>query len=201
MSDSCAPLLQCSPVDANGCSNGFGAIYRIYPKGTRVQIAAPTSYGRLVFSHWVVIDNTDTMEPRDVQESILRIDKMEHNMQIFCHYEEKKELHATEREQSPAVRELITSRFKSMPSEAEVEQFWKSESQRVKAHLSASRGGRLDAPPHGRPTRILNEPNGSNIAYLPQTAKVEVLAGPKEIDGLKWIQIDYRGVVGWVTTA
>ena len=37
--------------------------------------------------------------------------------------------------------------------------------------------------------------------YLPQTAKAEVLAGPKEIDGLKWIQIDYRGAVGWVTTA
>jgi len=195
-----APLLQCSPEDVNGRNDGFGQIYRIYPKGVGFQLSAPLGYGKKAFSHWEVIDNTDTMEPREVQESVLEIDKIEHNMQVFTYYEDREEPQMVIREQSASVREFIATRFNSLPSENEIEKFIDKDFKQFQENLAADLASEMKAKRHGWSSRVLNEPTGFSVGYLPQQAEFAVLDGPKELEGKEWMKIDYQGVVGWVTT-
>jgi len=196
-----APLLECSLDDTNGRGDGYDSIYRIYPRGTRVQLSAPSQYGKKAFSHWEIIDNTDTMEPREVHETVLEIEKINHNMQVFCWYEDREELHEGIHEQSSPMREFIAARFTSLPSENEIASFLESDEfrqfQAKIPELLATEEKKLH---HGWYCGIFNEPKGNAVGYIPPKGTFTVLEGPQELDGIKWQRIDYRGTVGWVTT-
>lgn len=197
-----APLLKCSPDDTNGRGDGFGNIYRIYPKGTRVQLSAPPHYGKKAFIHWEVI-NANTMNPeRKVDTSILEIQKIDHNMLVFCLYEDREEPHVVVHEQSGLVREFITARFASLPSENEIARFLGSDEfrqfQAKMPELLAKEEKKLH---HGWSCAVFNEPKGFAVGYIPPKGKFTVLEGSQELDGVEWQRIDYRGTVGWVTTA
>lgn len=196
------PLLKCSPDDTNGRGDGYGNIYRIYPRGTRVQLGAPPGYGKKAFSHWEVIDNTDIMEPREVDETVLEIEKIDHNMQVLCWYEDREEPYAVVHEQLSPMREFIAARFASLPSENEIASFLESdEFRQFQAKIPELLAKEEKKLHHGWSSAVFNDPKGFAVGYLPPKAKFTVLEGPQEFDGIKWQRIDYRGTVGWVTTA
>ncbi|UCF91725.1 MAG: hypothetical protein JSW39_26205 [Desulfobacterales bacterium] len=197
-----APLLACSPDDTNGRGDGYGNLYRIYTRGTRVQLSLPPQYGKKAFSHWEVIDNTDTMEPREVHETVLEIEKIDHNMQVFCLYGDREEPHVVVHEQPSPVREFLAAQFASLPSEDEIASFLDSHEfrhfQATLPELLAMEEKKLQ---HGWSSAILSEPTGFPVGYLPPKAKFTVLEGPQDLDGITWQRVDYRGTVGWVRTA
>jgi hypothetical protein len=196
------PLLECSPDDTNGRGNGYGNIYRIYPRGTRVELSAPPHYGKKTFSHWEVIDNVDTMEPREVHEHVLEIEKIDHNMQVFCSYEEREEPHAGVHMKASPVPEFIAARFASLPSKNEVESFLDGdEFRQFQARIPELLARDEKKLHHGWSSAVFNEPATFPVGYLPPRAKVTVLEESQELEGIKWQRIDYRGTVGWVTTA
>jgi hypothetical protein len=196
------PLLECSPDDTNGRGNGYGNIYRIYPRGTRVELSAPPHYGKKTFSHWEVIDNVDTMEPREVHEHVLEIEKIDHNMQVFCSYEEREEPHAVVHMKASPVPEFIAARFASLPSKNEVESFLDGdEFRQFQARIPELLARDEKKLHHGWSSAVFNEPATFPVGYLPPRAKVTVLEGSQELEGIKWQRIDYRGTVGWVMTA
>ncbi|MBN8441838.1 MAG: SH3 domain-containing protein [Thauera sp.] len=51
-----APLILCDTEDVNGRSAGFGRLYRIFPRSTKVALVAPSTDGEQVFRHWAVLD-------------------------------------------------------------------------------------------------------------------------------------------------
>jgi hypothetical protein len=196
-----APLLNCSPEDTNGRGDGYGGIYRIYPSGKRIQLSAPPVYGKQVFRHWEVIDNTDTMESREVHENVLEIEKIDHNMQVFCLYEEKEEAHAVIHKKPSLLQDSINAHFASLPSENEIESFLESDKFReFEAKIPELLAKEESKGRHGCSSAIFNEPKGFPVCYLPPKAKFTVLERAQELDGKKWQRIDYRGTVGWVTT-
>ncbi|MBN1351191.1 hypothetical protein JXJ21_17360 [candidate division KSB1 bacterium] len=201
MSGRYSPLLRCSPDDVNGGRNdGFGSIYRIYPKGTKVELDVSPRYGKKSFTHWVIIDNTDTMEPREAYEHVLVIDKIEHNMLLFCYYEAREDHHAVVSELHPVVRQLFLKRFKTGPGETEVKMSIRSEYKTFVDSLPKHIETGEQKMRHGWSSRILNEPQGFAVGYLPLIAEFTALSMPRQIQGKDWMQIDYKGTVGWVTS-
>jgi hypothetical protein len=196
------PLIECAPEDANGRGRGYGSIYRIYPRGTRVELQAPPVFGMKLFDHWEVIDNTDTMMPKEVREATLRIEKMDHHMQVSCWYAEGDAQRAVVRRQPAPVRELITTHLTSLRGTGERDKFLASEEFRqFQACASAVPATDDEERRHGWGSALFNEPSGFPVGPLPPEAAFTVLEGPRELEGRRWLKIDYRGTVGWVTEA
>jgi hypothetical protein len=202
MSGRCAPLIACTPEDTNGRGDGYGGIYRIYPMYTAVQLSVPLHYGSKIFSHWEVIDNTDTMKVRTVTEPVLQIPRMDYNMQAICVYQEGTAPDTALHEQHPLVQAFIAQHFTSPPSAAEATSFAASkvfkQFQKQLPKLLSKEEEKLF---HGWSGALYNQPGGDPVGYLPPKAVFVVLEPARTVKGKKWQKIDYRGTVGWVTTA
>ena len=48
------PLIYCDRADLGDNADGYGDLYRIYPRDATVTVSAPIRYGRVAFSHWQV---------------------------------------------------------------------------------------------------------------------------------------------------
>lgn len=78
------PLIQCSQRDRNHRAHGYGSLYRIFSRHTRVTLSAPADYGRLQFSHWEVL-HTDTLHKEEVRTPTHTFE-MDDNLTVVCVY-------------------------------------------------------------------------------------------------------------------
>lgn len=210
MQDQDNPFLNCSPPDVNGRGDGFGQIFRMYPKGTKIQLTAPENFGTRAFAHWQVFDNTDTMEPRDAYGAVLEIASIEHNMMVRCVYREQVESGVSVMMQPAVMRRVVTSYAKQLTTatkvkalevvteEIELEEM-PQEQRQQQLELQALIAGDTKTWQHEWSNCMTNEPDGISISYLPPDAQFTILEGPTLIANKQWAKIDYRGVIGWVS--
>jgi len=197
-----APPLECSPDDVNGRGRGFGDLYRIYPRGTRVELRAPPVFGARVFDRWEVIDNTDTMISRDVREATLRLERMDHHMQVSCWYRDGVGLHAAVCRQPAPVHELIRAHVSGL-GDGDRERFERSAE--FLQFQACGAGGQPAGGGAGRQCRwgtvLYNEPAGIPVGPRPRQAAYTELQAPREVAGRRWLMVDYQGSVGWLAEA
>ncbi|MGE0679516.1 MAG: hypothetical protein AB7P69_01220 [Candidatus Binatia bacterium] len=75
-------VVNCSPSDLAGRSDGYGNLYRMYPPNAVVTLQAPPVVGRMHFSRWEVIDR-QSLHP--YTEETITV-KLSDNTLIYCRY-------------------------------------------------------------------------------------------------------------------
>jgi hypothetical protein len=178
------PLIQIDRSDLDDKSDGFGSLYRIYPKGVPVTLTAPIDYDRLVFSHWEVYPSGAIPQGVSLDECELKL-TIDYDTQVSCYYTTMED-----KERLPAdARGVVLLAISAGRSAREVE--------KMTQDLLA---GRLETRPKLAPC-MLTEPSledGATLGYLPRGASFTVLEGPVLREEQEWLRIDHRGLVGWV---
>ncbi|MCB1763343.1 MAG: hypothetical protein KDI27_09425 [Gammaproteobacteria bacterium] len=206
-----APLIECGVTDVNGRSHGFGDIYRIYPRGQRIQLKAPVSYGMYKFSHWVIVDNAATMETRQVFSSSLDIDAIEYDMILYYHYAPQALAPAVVKDPA-AVLQTVRDRLKQQFTDETRQEFARiaqgvaspgdalplEVERAIRDTVAQTQQVLTAANPVVGTLQIFDRPVGRIIAFVPEGASFTDLQETTQADHQDWLKIDYRGVVGWV---
>lgn len=205
-----APLIECPVEDVNGRSHGFGEIYRIYPRGRRIQLKAPDSYGMYTFSHWLVIDNTATMEPRTVSSSSLDIDAIDFDMLVYYHYTLAVETPVVAIDPSAvrqAVKEVLEQQLPAETQQALARAVQLAEpgeerlppqlEQAVREAIAQAQRVTAESPTVGA-RQVFNQPAGRIIGFVPEGESYADLGEAMQVERQDWLKIDYRGLAGWI---
>ncbi|MFC1984182.1 hypothetical protein ACFLVO_04135 [Chloroflexota bacterium] len=178
------PLIRNSQSDIDGKSDGFGNLYRIYPKGMPVTLTAPKDYDKLTFSHWEVYPPGAVSLETSLEECELKL-SVDYAIQVNCHYTRRED-----KERLPAyARSAVSLAISAGRPPHEVENI-------VQELLT----GESEIQPGFSPN-ILTKPTLEEevtIGYLPRFSSFTHLEGPLIREGREWLKIDYHGLVGWI---
>lgn len=169
-----APLILCDTEDVNGRAAGVGRLYRIFPRSTRVTLAAPAKYGEQVFSHWTVLDcDAMSLDEIDTQTFEAATDR---NLRLTCVFKPP----------TPAVA-IAGTAFRTRARAAS-----------AGAAIQSMPAGR-SLLMRDRPSMK----QGECIGIVPAGEAFSLLDGetPVEAEGFNWRKADYRGLVGWIADA
>jgi hypothetical protein len=181
-------VVNCSPSDLAGRSNGYGNLYRIYPSNAVVTLQAPPVVGRMHFSQWEVIDQQSLHTYTDETIKV----KLRDNTLIYCRYQAGNEV------ETEVVHTLREEDISSIAATA-------TESVGREAVVNFLRATRRTAAPAAALATVAKSERfirtGANadspvIGFVPKGLTPTVLEAARDRKG--WDKVLYRGVIGYM---
>lgn len=163
------PLILCDAEDVTGRTDGFGRLYRIYPRSTKVTLTAPSSFGQEVFDRWDIID-ADAMQSLKPVEAPTYETSSDRNLRLTCVY----------REPTPEILRAGPAVLGSETPSGAATPPAEGPSTRLRDRPSMKEGEDVGIVPAGD-------------TFMPLDGEP-----PVEADGFLWRKVDYRGLVGWI---